>query len=468
MRKKAYVTLFIIFCFIFALNAMKPLSSDDYFLAFIWPEGVKINGILPEDAVKISSIEDVYKSLKQYYLIWGGRLLGESIITFFVWQGKTLFNIFNTLIFVLLIAEIYWLSHKGKVSFDFKSRYIIWIFFSLWVFNVGFNDTILWITGAGIYLWPMVFVLAFLIPYVQNYYDNHSYQRHTFALSTVMLLMGILAGCSFEITTCWIIAVLTYWLYWCKKSNSLIAWKITGYIGLCLGYMILIFAPGNIIRFTSEHSNEIHVMTLEMLKSHLMELLVILSFHIFLWYFLIKFLHKFVIKDGLKDNKSEIYQINLIKVCTFIAFGSGVLQVLIPSGAVRTSFVNLVFLTIAAATAFRVLEQTGTTMIQNNAKSFLKTIGYSFLVVTMCCSTWGNYINWCHWNSILALVEDAHKNRPDIVLEVAPYPVSSNSVINLLSGFHIFDMPFRGTTVNDEINRSFARYYGIKGIKVSH
>jgi len=29
-------------------------------------------------------------------------------------------------------------------------------------------------------------------------------------------------------------------------------------------------------------------------------------------------------------------------------------------------------------------------------------------------------------------------------------------------------MPFRGTTENDEINRSFARYYGIKGIKVSH
>ena len=168
------------------------------------------------------------------------------------------------------------------------------------------------------------------------------------------------------------------------------------------------------------------------------------------------------------DNKIVVPHINLIKVCIFIALGSSVLQFLIPSGAVRTSFVNLVFLTIAAATAFRVLEQTGTTMIQNNAKSFLKTIGYSFLVVTMCCSAWGNYINWCHWNSILALVEDAHKNRPDIVLEVAPYPVSSNSVINLLSGFHIFDMPFRGTTENDEINRSFARYYGIKGIKVSY
>lgn len=468
MKKKAYVVLFIICCFIFFLNFVKPLSSDDYFLAFIWPEGVKINGILPENAVKISSIHDIFENCRQYYLIWGGHLPSSVIMSFFVWQGKELFNVFNTLVFIFLIAEIYWLSHEGRISFNIDSSWIVWIFLSLWLFNIGFNDTILWMGGAVIYLWCTMIILAYLMPYVQNYYNNKSYGENSLTFAAVMLFMGILAGCSFEISICWIIIVLTYWLYICKKNNCLQVWKVSGYLGLCLGYAVLIFAPGNYSRLTMEHKNEMFFLSYDVLKSNLMESLVILSFQIFLWYFLTKFLFKCTKDEILIDNKIVVPHINLIKVCIFIALGSSVLQFLIPSGAVRTSFVNLVFLTIAAATAFRVLEQTGTTMIQNNAKSFLKTIGYSFLVVTMCCSAWGNYINWCHWNSILALVEDAHKNRPDIVLEVAPYPVSSNSVINLLSGFHIFDMPFRGTTENDEINRSFARYYGIKGIKVSY
>ena len=82
-------------------------------------------------------------------------------------------------------------------------------------------------------------------------------------------------------------------------------------------------------------------------------------------------------------------------------------------------------------------------------------------------SAWGNYINWNHWNSILVRVEEAQYQHRNDVLLVEPYPIREDSLINVLSGFHISPMPFRGLTETDEINRTFARYYNIKGIKVS-
>ena len=61
------------------LNIMNPLSSDDYFIAFVWSEGIGINGPLSETAKRVSSLSDIYKSLKEYYFIWGGRLSGQSL-----------------------------------------------------------------------------------------------------------------------------------------------------------------------------------------------------------------------------------------------------------------------------------------------------------------------------------------------------------------------------------------------------
>ena len=467
LKKKSYIILFLIFCVVFLLNFMKPLSTDDYFTAFVWPAGVKINGILPENTARISSLAEMLKSLKQYYLSWGGRLTGQCIMTFFIWQGKAFFNIFNTLVFILLVVEIYWLSHSGKITLNFDSTYIVWIFFSLWMFNISFNDTILWIAGASTYLWLTVIILAFLIPYVRNYYDSKSYQDKSVSLAIFMLLMGILAGCSFEINTCWIIVVMTYWLYLCKKQDNLQKWKITGYIGLCLGYLLLVLAPGNYSRVYLEHKNEITYMTYEVLKSNVMETIAIFTFHIFLWYFLAKFFYKFTRVKSFRNTETINKHMNVIKACIFIAICSGILQVLIPSGAHRTSFVTLVFLTIAVSTAFKVLEKAEVMMFRDQEKKLLKTIGYSFMILSICCSLWGNYVNWCHWNSILSLVQNAHRSHFNTVLEVEPYPVNNKSIINLLSGFHISEMPFRGKTENDEINRSFARYHGIKGIRVS-
>ena len=464
MRKKSYIVFFTIFIFILLLNFMKPLSSDDYFLAFIWPEGVKLNGLLPENAVRITSLEEVCKSVKEYYFIWGGRLPAQILMTFFVWQGKALFNILNSFVFLLLIAEIYWLSHEGRVSLEFDASYIVWIFFSLWAFNVGFNDTILWVAGSCTYLWMVTIVLAFLIPYVRNYYDSGAYNDHS-QFIVGMFVAGFLAGCSFEVVICWVLLLLSYWLYCCKTNHCLQNWQIAGYIGLCLGYMALMLSPGNYVRLVSEHNSEPFPIVL---LSNVMENLVILTFHLLPWYFLLNFLYRYVRSgSNFKNNNAAVPYLNLIKAYAAIACCCGVVQFVIPSGGYRNSFITLIVLTIAAATIFRLCQKTKLIIINRKEKVFLKSVAACYLILSVSFSLWGNYINWLHWNSILAKVKEAQSNNRNTVLLAEPYPIRENSKINLLSGFHISQMPFRGVTETDEINRTFARYYGIKGIKVS-
>ena len=165
MKKQVWLILFAIFFIMYLLNSMKPLSSDDYFSFFVWPEGLPINGELPVDVHRVTDISDILKSIKTYYLTWGGRVPGGLPVGVFIALiGKEYFNPVNAFMMVLLVMEIYWLSHEGIITFKFKPSYLIWIAFSLWAFNICFNDTCLWLSGSCNYLWMAVVVLAFWIP----------------------------------------------------------------------------------------------------------------------------------------------------------------------------------------------------------------------------------------------------------------------------------------------------------------
>lgn len=136
--------MFFILMFMYALNVMTPLLSDDYFISFVWSEGVRINGILPEDAKRVSSFSDVLSSVNAYYFIWGGRLPGQTLMTLFAWWGKDYFNVVNSVMPVLLIMEIYWISHEGKFTFNFNYKYIALIFL-----HCGLSICFLWIRSCG-------------------------------------------------------------------------------------------------------------------------------------------------------------------------------------------------------------------------------------------------------------------------------------------------------------------------------
>ena len=55
-------------------------------------------------------------------------------------------------------------------------------------------------------------------------------------------------------------------------------------------------------------------------------------------------------------------------------------------------------------------------------------------------------------------------NESQIILDIEPFP-EPEKVVNFLSGYHTFDIN-ASKDVNSWTNVSFARYYGLKGIRV--
>ena len=146
MKKKFCFVLFFIFFYI--LNAFTPICfGDDYVYSFVW-EGHSMFVPMSEHARRLSSFHDLLLSQWSHYLTGNGRAVSHTIAQFFLWMGKDVFNVFNALISVLLIMEIYWCANKGTVTFDFKISRLVFIFFALWAFTPSFPSVFLWLSGA--------------------------------------------------------------------------------------------------------------------------------------------------------------------------------------------------------------------------------------------------------------------------------------------------------------------------------
>ena len=226
--KKDCILLIAIFIFLYFFNVMTPMLNEDYSAVFVWPRGVPNLGELPENVQRVSTFSDFFNNVKNYYVSEGGRVPGSIPGGLFSLLGKAFFNPLNALMMIILIIEIYWITHEGRITFSFTSSNIFWIAFCLWSFNPSLIDSCLWMSGASNYLWMSVIVLAFLIPYVQNYYNSSMLQDSSFCLNTGIFVTGILAGWSHETTGCWLILILGYWLFICWKRKKFHLWKLFG------------------------------------------------------------------------------------------------------------------------------------------------------------------------------------------------------------------------------------------------
>ena len=366
----------------------------------------------------------------------------------------------------MLVGEIYWISHEGKVTLNFNPSFIFGIFFALWAFNVKFIDTCLWLAGACNYLWMLVVVLAFLIPYVRNYFDANAYRDSKKKLATGIFFLGVLAGWSHETTNCWIVLVLSYWLYVTYKKDELQLWEITGYVGFCIGYALLIFAPGNFSRLQMQQNTSRIIITSSLLQSKMIEFLIIFVFHFVIWYFIIRFFFKYHKNKNKFIKKETGLYLSCALTFIFIAFGSGFAMFFIPSSGLRPSFLSLVYLIIATSLLVRLQEVNNFFFLNYISRLFLKSIGCVYLIVTMSFSLWGSYINSCYFNDILVKVHEASNNSTGTVLEFKPPLTVKNDKWFYGSGAHLIPLPISNDE-SHEFNKAFSYFYGIKGIKIS-
>lgn len=462
MNKKATIVLAGIFLFLYIFNYLHPMSfGDDYLYSFIW-QGKPMYTPLSEDAVRVSGWHDLFVSQWSHYLTWSGRAVAHVLIQFFLWMGKDVFNFFNALAGLLLVVEIYWCIHKGKVNFVFNSKELSWIFFVLWAFSPGFTPVFFWLTGACNYLWTGFLLIGFMLPYIRKYYDTAKviYPNHFFCF--VMFVFGIIAGWGNENSVCWILFVLALFVIACRRKGNAETWMYAGLAGLIIGYAFLMLAPGNVARLQAEQGKGIWLES-KLLRDNFNTFLMIIFFQIFLWFFSLRAVFR-LINLRIEDEKIK-KEITIVRVLYFLAFVMTATMIFSPTFPARSGFPGTIQLVIAAGILLRLQEEYGIELIQDNAKKFLFYVGLCYFVMTVSISSYNIYLHKMHMQEIIVSAQQlARKGEQDQILEVKPFK-ELQKWEELAGGFHIpgFEL---SEDENSWINVAFARYYGIKGIRM--
>ena len=467
MNKRIGILLVGSFLFFYILNWLMPLAfGDDYLYAFVW-QGNPMHIPLTEDAVRVASMRDLITSQYCHYFTWSGRIVSHILIQLFLWAGKNTFNVFNALVSVFLALEIYWLVHKGKITFEINSGMFCWIIFVLWFFSPGFPQEFFWLSGACNYLWTTVFLLAFLLPYFRKYYFWQKKNKDNPLLSFCMFFLGIIAGCTNENSVCFIIPILILLILKCGKNKSLESWMCIGLTGMMLGYALLMLSPGNLVRLFANHGSD--WFDSKIILDNLRSLAKVFVYQFLLWYFCLRSLFKisYVLGTGVITEQSSLKKDTaLIKILCVIAMSMSVSMLFSPEFHLRSAFSGTVQLILATGIVLRIQKQYGIELMQLQAKKVLTCIGIIYFVISVVVTLHHLYDHYIYNETILSQIAalKRNSNQADIVLIVEPFP-EPGKIKNFLSGYHTFDISGSADS-NYWTNVSFARYYGIKGVRV--
>lgn len=218
-----------------ALNALTPLTADDYFYACRLT--VREDGVLFPGG-PLTGLWDILRSIKNCYAVHSGRALVQGVLQSFLLLPEGVFDVCNTLAFLALAAALLRLARpagpRGRALTALGAVLLLWQ-------APAFGQDFLWHTGAVNYLWTMALTLWFLVPCF--FPDRAPAFRGGAA---VWFLLGMASGWSLENQSAAACAVCLGRLLLQKLRRQpcprALAW---GAAGQCLGFALLMLAPGN-------------------------------------------------------------------------------------------------------------------------------------------------------------------------------------------------------------------------------
>lgn len=222
----AYCSLLIILGILFyVINMLTPLFSDDWHYGFIW-----------ETSTHIQSISDVLMSQYAHYFHNNGRFVPHFLLqSFDGLLGKSVFNIANALMFILMLHMLNVNFVKDRNSY-FKST--SFTAFAILLISCGFRNAFLWMSGAFNYLWGFTFLLIF------NYLLGRNTEKK--AIYPLVFLLGVLCGWTNEAYIAGYCCGMIYYVY--KNKASIKFNQIILLCGLMAGACLLCLSPGSIHR----------------------------------------------------------------------------------------------------------------------------------------------------------------------------------------------------------------------------
>lgn len=223
----------IAFFAMLVFNFLTPLISDDYTYLLRYPT-----------SEPVENLGDIIESQIAHYMQWGGRTIVISLNQIFLWLGKWFFNPLNAAMFCVFV----WACAKLAVGRrPVHPLLLVVVLAALVHFNPCFGAVNLWLCGSCGYLWPLALCLLFLLPY-RLALDGLELQGAGAAVG--IFFLGLAAGWGNENTSGMAVLAAAIFLVLLRvflKKVPLWAW--TGAAGCLTGFLLLMCAPGQWVRF---------------------------------------------------------------------------------------------------------------------------------------------------------------------------------------------------------------------------
>ena len=217
--------LLVVGVLFYILNICTPMFSDDWHYNFIFGT-----------YIPIESVSDILISQYKHYFEYNGRFIPHFIVQFFDGiTGKGLFNIANSIVFVLFLHLITLIAAPNKKH---SIAIITFVTFIVFVFPTDFKACYLWMSGACNYLWVATILMLFHLTFQKDIRNKRIYP--------LLFLFGVICGWTHEgiiIGAC--AGYFFYMLFNRDKITKSQMWLIAG---LYIGAALLIFSPANFNR----------------------------------------------------------------------------------------------------------------------------------------------------------------------------------------------------------------------------
>lgn len=459
MNKKVELVaaLGLIFFVIFILNSFMVRSAgDDYVYSFMW-EGHSMYEPLSAEARRIGSFSDIAVSAWSYFLTWGGRIVAQSMAMFFLWMPRGVFNVAIALTVVLLVLLMQWTARGGKVTMDLPAKSVLITGFFLWTFQANFCGIFIWLDGSCNYLWPMVFLLAWLLPYIRHYMTEGEV-RYGGWLSPLLFLLGLFAGNGNENTLCWIGLFGLFYLYHIYKKGEMQLWMLAGFLGLSIGYGFLMLSPGNLLRM--EASGE----SFQLFQFHI-KAFVAIWFHTLLlspfYFYLMKAFRK----------RREIYSFSggrkYVRLALWFLSASLLFEIIMcvsPEFPFRSLFPSTIFCLTAALLMQHAAASAGASPVRLPGAGAMKRLAIGYFAFTFAMTFW-IFVENARWFDHWLGEAEAMRGSP-AVLSITERPPYEGELWTYLTGFHHYAVGLKSDPAHWG-NAAMARFYDIGGVTIA-
>ena len=232
-----WVIVAVTFAYMVFLNSKTPLIADDFVYTFIFAT-----------STPVMSFGDIVTSQISYYMTWGGRVVAETLTQLFMFLGKDVFNVANSLCYIVFCLAVYFLAMGRRIRFELVLLTTILV----WFFIPMFGQTVMWLTGSCNYLWCGTIILLALLPF-RLYEEKQTRLLNSIWFALLMIPLFFTSGITNENTAGGMILIM---LLYCgvniKRKVKIPAFAYTGLLFSIAGFLCMLFAPGNSLRVANE------------------------------------------------------------------------------------------------------------------------------------------------------------------------------------------------------------------------